>query len=178
MFVLISDSVLSVFTIYNTHYYRAIHQSHAILTTTTPPIHHRRPSTSTLRRIYLFHRPTALLLHDHNLPYCIGNSSQLANVSATALFDPIDASTYMLRLIGPGYPSLPRFTLSNRVLQTQIPDMFNQGNYTYSSQSIISNADLEFVQRTSGGSELSFMGDENLLRAIGSAVGWTIITDG
>jgi hypothetical protein len=80
----------------------------------------------------------------------------------------------MLRLIGPGYLSLPRFTLSNGILQTQSPDMFGQGNYIYSSKPVTSNADLEFVRNTSGGGGLSFVGDGNLLGVNGSAVGWTI----
>ena len=80
----------------------------------------------------------------------------------------------MLRLIGPGYLSLPLFTLSNGILQTQSSDSFGQGNYTYSSQPITSNADLEFVQDASGDGGLSFVGEGNLLGVNGSAVGWTI----
>ena len=109
-------------------------------------------------------------------PCCLGNSSELANVSATSLFDSFHAPTYMLRLIGPGYLSLPLFSLSDGTLQTQSPDTFGQGNYTYSSQPITSNADLEFVQSTSGGDGLSFVGNGNLLAVNGSAVGWTICT--
>jgi hypothetical protein len=105
---------------------------------------------------------------------CLSNSSQLANVSATTLFDPFHAPTFMLRLIGPGYLSLPLFTFSNGTLQTQSSDLLGQGNYTYSSQPITSNADLKFVQGTSGNGGLSFVGEGNLLGVNGSAVGWTI----
>jgi hypothetical protein len=107
-------------------------------------------------------------------PHSLSNSSQLANVSATSLFDPFDTPAYMLRLIGPGYFSLPLFTLSDSSLQTQSSDPLGQGNYTYSSGPITPNADLEFVQSKNGGGGLSFVGDGNLLAVDGSAVGWTI----
>ncbi|KAG9545894.1 hypothetical protein KCV01_g24447, partial [Aureobasidium melanogenum] len=51
-----------------------------------------------------------------NSPTYSQNSSLLPNVSLTTLFDPYYQPNYLLRLIGPGYGSVPQFTLSQGVL--------------------------------------------------------------
>ncbi|KAG9758813.1 hypothetical protein KCU75_g11299, partial [Aureobasidium melanogenum] len=51
-----------------------------------------------------------------NSPTYAQNSSLLPNVSLTTLFDPYYQPNYLLRLIGPGYGSVPQFTLSQGVL--------------------------------------------------------------
>ncbi|KAF2396237.1 hypothetical protein EJ06DRAFT_484034 [Trichodelitschia bisporula] len=69
------------------------------------------------------------------------------STNATSLFSPIHNPTYTLRQIGPGYLSLPLFTLTNGTLHTTAPDAFGQGSYDYASVPIQAgeqNAQLRF----------------------------------
>lgn len=105
---------------------------------------------------------------------CLSNSSLLPNVSATSFFDPFQTSQFQLRLIGPGYLSLPLFTLSNGSLQAWNADAFGQGNYSWSSILPSPGAELLFDQGASGAGGLGFRGEGNLLAVNGSTEGWTI----
>lgn len=107
-------------------------------------------------------------------PTCLSNSSLLPNASATSFFDPLQQSQFQLRLIGPGYLSLPLFTLSNASLQAYNADAFGQGNYSWSSQMPAPGSELLFDQGAAGGGGLSWTGEGNLLAVNGSAEGWTI----
>lgn len=111
-------------------------------------------------------------------PICISNSSNLPNVSATSFFDPFQQAQFQLRLIGPGYLSIPLFNLTNGSVQAWNSDQFGQGNYTYSSEAPAVEGELLFDQvqagETGGGGGLSWMGEGNLLAYNGSVDGWTI----
>ncbi|KAH9871801.1 hypothetical protein J1614_006058 [Plenodomus biglobosus] len=52
------------------------------------------------------------------------NTSELKAVSATSLFDPFKQPALVLRLEGPGYGSLPNFTLSSGTLSTNAQGPF------------------------------------------------------
>jgi hypothetical protein len=105
------------------------------------------------------------------------NSSLLANVSATSLFDPYDQELYLLRLIAPGYNSLPTFTLtSNNDLQTlaEKPETAGLGEALYNSTGVISAGEvlgLEPTQEPSGNLGLL---NGYLLSVDGSCEGWTV----
>lgn len=78
-------------------------------------------------------------------PFCSSNSSNIPFVSATSLFDPDQQSNFFLRTIGPGYLSIPVFTLNAGALYTYASNTFGQGNYTYSSAGIVDGQELQFL---------------------------------
>lgn len=101
-------------------------------------------------------------------------SSALANVSATSLFDPFDQSTYLLRLIGPGYNSLPTFNLTNGDLNTQAEEPEAIGEAVYNSTgAVTAGAELGFTPSTEPAGNLGLK-DGYLLTVGGQEKGWTI----
>lgn len=102
------------------------------------------------------------------------NSSALANVSATSLFDPFDQSTYLLRLIGPGYNSLPKFNLTNGDLNTEAEEPEATGEAVYNSTgAVTAGAELGFIPSTEPAGNLGLK-NGYLLTVGGQEKGWTI----
>jgi hypothetical protein len=108
-------------------------------------------------------------------PTCLSNSSLLPDVSATSFFAPFRQATYLLRLISPGYLSLPQFNLTSNDSLTSIqPDQFGKGSYTYGNEAATTGTELQFAQDVAAGG-LSLAGDEGCLLAVGGSVeGWTL----
>lgn len=101
------------------------------------------------------------------------NSSVLANVSATSLFDPFYVSLCQLRLIGPGYGSLPTFTLANGTLHTFAsgPHGF-PANVEYNSTFVEAGTELQFSGSPEPQGNLAVKGA--FLTVNGMRKGWTI----
>ncbi|KAF1352136.1 hypothetical protein BDV97DRAFT_292462 [Delphinella strobiligena] len=104
------------------------------------------------------------------------NSSALKNVSLTTLFSPYYQTNYLLRLIEPGYESVPTFNLSNGVLHSEDGGPHGVGEYVYNSTAVESGSELEFQPAYQGKGDLSLK-DGFLLAVNGSAVGWTICVE-
>ncbi|KIV99778.1 uncharacterized protein PV09_08584 [Verruconis gallopava] len=106
-------------------------------------------------------------------PMCSSNSSNLPMVSATSLFDPLHQPNFFLRTIGPGYGSLPVFTLSGGSLHTFSSDAFGQGNYTYSASRPVPGSELQFLQGDQSDAGLALKG--GFLLGLGDVTdGWTL----
>ncbi|TKA46459.1 hypothetical protein B0A54_02291 [Friedmanniomyces endolithicus] len=120
------------------------------------------------------HTPTNFLLVTTTQCPSALNSSLLSNVSATSLFDPYNQATYLLRLISPGYGSLPRFNLSNGDLGSLAPGIEGVGVFEYNSTGkVVAGAELGF------GAEVEPRGDLGLkwgylLTVGGEEEGWTV----
>jgi hypothetical protein len=82
-------------------------------------------------------------------------------------------SNLFLRTIGPGYLSLPLFTLSSGSLHTFASDAFGQGNYTYSSPTPVEGAELQFLQGEQENAGFNFTGGF-LLGVNGVADQWSL----
>lgn len=103
------------------------------------------------------------------------HSSKLPDVSATSLFDPNHQPDYLLRLINPGYNSLPQFNLSSSGLQTEA--------YSFAKlvqlDSVGVQPDTQLVFRSGSqdhsddSGKLSLLGGY-LLAVDGESKGWTI----
>jgi hypothetical protein len=104
---------------------------------------------------------------------CSSNSTLLSSVSATSLFDPQHQANYLLRLIAPGYFSLPNFTLTDGVLHTNSAGPFGLQTYIYNSTPPVVGTELQFAQSLQGSGGLSLIGGY-LLAVNGSGKGWTI----
>ena len=101
--------------------------------------------------------------------------SKLPDVSATSLFDPNHQPDFLLRLINPGYNSLPQFTLSSSSLETEA--------YSFAKlvelKSISVQPDTQLVLRSGSQTQnhdtgkLSLL-DGYLLAVDGESTGWTI----
>ncbi|KAF2165706.1 hypothetical protein M409DRAFT_23996 [Zasmidium cellare ATCC 36951] len=109
-------------------------------------------------------------------PAKFSNIRALPDVNATSLFDPymFYNSAYFLRLIGPGYGSLPCFSLIDGFLTTDVTGPHGQGKYQYWSHSVSEHLPFWFNDGlVTGGRTLSL---ENgfLLGVEGDVEGWRV----
>jgi hypothetical protein len=102
-----------------------------------------------------------------------GNSSLLPIVSATSLFDPLAQTNYFLRLIGPGYNSLPRFNLTDGTLETEAAGPHGVGESEYNSTRVKAGEDLMFAPQAQARGNLG-LADGFLLTVSGERKGWKI----
>ncbi|KAF1841914.1 uncharacterized protein K460DRAFT_369932 [Cucurbitaria berberidis CBS 394.84] len=101
------------------------------------------------------------------------NSSELKAVSATSLFDPFNQPALLLRLTGPGYGSLPNFTLTSGTLSTIASAPFGGAKYRYNSTVVAAGKELQFLASEQPAGNLAL--DEGYLLTVnGSREGWTI----
>ncbi|KAH3943385.1 hypothetical protein HBI56_110190 [Parastagonospora nodorum] len=101
------------------------------------------------------------------------NTSDLKAVSATSLFDPFNQPGLLLRLTGPGYNSLPTFTISSGTLSTVAQAPFNGGPKLYNSTVVEAGKQLQFLAAVQPTGNLAL--DENYLLTVnGEKSGWTI----
>ncbi|TKA49535.1 hypothetical protein B0A54_00202 [Friedmanniomyces endolithicus] len=120
------------------------------------------------------HTPTNFLLVTTTQWPPTLNSSLLANVSATSLFDPYNQATYLLRLIAPGYGSLPRFNLSSGDLGSAAPGIEGVGVYEYNSTgTVVAGEELGFGAQVEPRGNLALKGGY-LLTVGGEEAGWTV----
>jgi len=133
---------------------------------TTPPTNNTNTNTSTppITNFYLLTSPS---------PTQTTNSSLLPNVSATSLFDPLAQSTYLLRLIGPGYASLPQFNLTDGTLETLAAGPHGIGEFEYNSTRVRAGEDLMFAPAVQGKGNLGLV-DGFLLSVGGESGGWRV----
>ncbi|KAK4539220.1 hypothetical protein LTR36_000875 [Oleoguttula mirabilis] len=102
------------------------------------------------------------------------NSSALANVAATSLFDPYDQQNYLLRTIDAGYGSLPTFNLTSGDLHTAAVGPEGVGNYVYNSTgTVTAGQELQLSPAAESAGNLGLK-DGYLLTVGGLEVGWTI----
>ena len=102
------------------------------------------------------------------------NPSTLANVSATSLFDPYDQKNYLLRLIAPGYGSLPRFNITNGDLHTAAVGPEGVGNYVYNTTgTVTAGQELQLSPAVEPAGNLALK-NGYLLTVNGQEEGWTI----
>ncbi|CZT16136.1 uncharacterized protein RCC_01977 [Ramularia collo-cygni] len=101
------------------------------------------------------------------------NSSLLPNVNATSLFDPNKQETFLLRLIAPGYGSLPQFNISNSTLQTESYGPVGFTLEEYNSTTVTSGDELGFVPAVQTMGNLGLK-DGYLLSVLGETEGWTV----
>ncbi|TKA72385.1 hypothetical protein B0A49_03422 [Cryomyces minteri] len=99
-------------------------------------------------------------------------SSSLKDVSATSLFDPYYQPNYLLRLIGPGYGSLPTFTLTDGVLHSPSSGPHGLGSYVYNSTAVAAGTELQFLAAAEGPGSLTLK--KGVLAVGGETDGWTI----
>ena len=102
-----------------------------------------------------------------------GNSSLLPAVSATSLFDPLAQTNYLLRLIGPGYNSLPLFNLTDGTLETEAAGPHGVGEFEYNSTRVSAGEDLMFAPAVQPKGNLG-LADGFLLTVGGESEGWTV----
>jgi hypothetical protein len=102
-----------------------------------------------------------------------GNSSLLPNVSATSLFDPLAQTNYLLRLIGPGYNSLPLFNLTDGTLETEAAGPHGIGEFEYNSTRVRAGEDLMFAPAAQPKGNLG-LEDGFLLTVGGETEGWRV----
>jgi len=134
---------------------------------TASPLAYRAPTINTIQPFYLL---------TTNTKTYTSNSTLLPNVSLTTLFDPYYQPNYLLRLIAPGYGSVPQFTLSNGVLHTPGQGPHGIGNYIFNSSDVHTGSELEFRAQYEGSGDLSLeLG--YLLAVNGSSDGWTICVE-
>jgi hypothetical protein len=87
--------------------------------------------------------------------------------------DPFNQPALLLRLIGPGYNSLPNFTLSSGTLSTVAQAPFNGGPKLYNSTVVEAGKELQFLASAQPAGNLAL--DENYLLTVnGEKTGWTI----
>ncbi|KAI4755921.1 hypothetical protein E4T52_11972 [Aureobasidium sp. EXF-3400] len=131
------------------------------------PLTNRAPTINTTTPFYLLTTTSATYRQ---------NSSLLPNVSLTTLFDPYYQPNYLLRLIAPGYGSVPQFTLSNGVLHTPGKGPHGIGDYIFNSSDVHTGSELEFRTQYEGTGDLSL--EKGYLLAVnGSTHGWTICVE-
>ncbi|KAF2731782.1 hypothetical protein EJ04DRAFT_442275 [Polyplosphaeria fusca] len=101
------------------------------------------------------------------------NSADLKAVSATSLFDPYYQPNVLLRLIDPGYGSLPNFTLTGGQLQTLNP-LPHGGDYVlYNSTTVAEGKELQFFAEVEPRGNLDL--DQGYLLSVdGDSEGWTL----
>lgn len=106
-------------------------------------------------------------------PSCSGNSSYLPSVAATSTFAPAHQPTLLLRTIGPGYNSLPNFTLADGTLQTISNGPFGVKTELYKSITPGEGEQLGFVAAEISGGGFSL--EVGYLLAVGGDTdGWTL----
>jgi hypothetical protein len=106
-------------------------------------------------------------------PMCSSTSSDIPMVSATSLFAPFHQANLFLRTTGPGYLSLPVFTLLGGSLHTFSSDGVGQGNYTYSPPAPVDGTELQFRQGEQGDVGLTLTG--GFLLGVGGVTDqWTL----
>ncbi|OCL01672.1 hypothetical protein AOQ84DRAFT_213094 [Glonium stellatum] len=101
------------------------------------------------------------------------NSSLLRAVSATSLFDPYYRPALAIRLTGPGYGSLPNFTLTDGTLHTTAAGPHGIGIYEYNSTAVVAGQELQFLASPQPVGGLALSGGY-LLSVNGTTNGWTI----
>ncbi|KAF1947673.1 hypothetical protein EJ02DRAFT_507519 [Clathrospora elynae] len=101
------------------------------------------------------------------------NTSELKAVYATSLYDPFHQPALLLRLIGPGYGSLPNFTLASGTLSTTAQGPFGSTMYVYNSTVVTAGQELQFLASAQPAGNLAL--DEGYLLTVdGEREGWTI----
>jgi hypothetical protein len=137
-------------------------------TTTTDYTTSSNPTNSTSSPLTYFYLLTT------TSPTRNTNSSLLPSVSATSLFDPLAQTTYLLRLIGPGYNSLPQFNLTaDGTLETEAAGPHGVGEFEYNSTRVRAGEDLKFEAKEQPKGNLG-LADGFLLTVGGESEGWTI----
>ena len=116
--------------------------------------------------------PTNFFLVTTTQPKSSTNSSLLANVTATSLFDPFHQEAYLLRLIEPGYNSLPTFNMTNGALSTVTTGPLGFGTYEYRSSKVKDGGELQFLPSNQTSGNLGLWGGY-LLTVDGTCEGWT-----
>ncbi|KAH0170149.1 hypothetical protein KCU67_g2763, partial [Aureobasidium melanogenum] len=111
-----------------------------------------------------------------NSPTYSQNSSLLPNVSLTTLFDPYYQPNYLLRLTGPGYGSVPQFTISQGVLHCPGQGPHGIGNYVFNTTDVHTGSELQFRAQYEGTGDLT-LEKGYLLGVNGSTTGWTICVE-
>ncbi|KAF7192051.1 hypothetical protein HII31_06696 [Pseudocercospora fuligena] len=103
------------------------------------------------------------------------NSSLLPNVNATSLFEPDNTGDelYQLRLILPGYNTLPKFNLSDSTLHTDAYGPVGFKEYEYNSTKVEVGQTLNFDPTPEGSGNLALR-DGFLLTVNGDSEGWTV----
>jgi len=102
------------------------------------------------------------------------SSASLPNVNVTSLFDPSHQTDFYLRLISPGYGSLPRFNLSQGSLHTEAENVFDGYQVEeYNSTTVVADQELSFNPAPHGSGNLSLK-DGYLLAVGGDIEGWTV----
>lgn len=134
---------------------------------TASPLITRAPTLNSTTPFYLLTTNSATYSKD---------SSLLPNVSLTTLFDPYYQPDYLLRLIAPGYGSVPQFTLSDGVLHTPGKGPHGIGDFIYNSTEVHTGSELNFRTEYEGTGDLSL--ERGYLLAVnGSTHGWTICVE-
>lgn len=100
-------------------------------------------------------------------------SADLANVSATSLFDPFHQPNYLLRLIDDTYNSLPKFNLTGGVLSTLTNGIDPRTMYVYNSTEVQAGIELQFLPSEQSKGNLALK-KGYLLSVDGEAEGWKI----
>jgi hypothetical protein len=140
------------------------------LPTTTPPTNYTSANNTTPlnpTNFYLLTTPSPLKSPQNN-------SSLLPSASLTSLFDPLSQTTYLLRLIGPGYNSLPQFNLTaDGTLETEAAGPHGVGEFEYNSTRVRAGEDLMFEAKEQGKGNLGL--EEGFLLSVGGEVeGWRV----
>lgn len=106
----------------------------------------------------------------------ISPSSLLPSVNATSLFDAdrFGDDLYQLRLIAPGYNSLPRFNLTDNALHTIAYGVGGKGEYDYESTEVDEGEELEFDPTPEGEEGNLELKEGYLLAVDGECGGWTV----
>ncbi|KAJ9649797.1 hypothetical protein H2199_000576 [Coniosporium tulheliwenetii] len=86
------------------------------------------------------------------------NSSSLPNVKATSLFDPYYQPNFFLRIIDPGYGSLPTFNLTDGTLQTLANAPRGPAVYLYNSTTVVEDTELQFLPEEQPAGNLALKG--------------------
>jgi hypothetical protein len=117
------------------------------------------------------------------------NTAELKAVSATSLFvsfaivsksnqtdilqDPFNQPALVLRLTGPGYMSLPTFTLTEGTLSSIATAPFNGGKKRYNSTIVAEGKELQFLASVQPKGNMA-LNDGYLLTVDGEQEGWAI----
>lgn len=136
----------------------------ALPTTYTPSTNNTNTNTTNPTNFYLLTTTTSTQQ---------SNSSLLPGVSATSLFDPNSQTNYLLRLIGPGYNSLPVFNLTDGTLETEAAGPHGIGEFEYNSTRVRAGEDLTFAPAVQPKGNLG-LEDGFLLTVSGESKGWKV----
>ncbi|KAK4495895.1 hypothetical protein PRZ48_013163 [Zasmidium cellare] len=109
-------------------------------------------------------------------PAFFSNTRALPDVNATSLFDPymFHNTAYYLRLIGPGYGSLPCFSLVDGFLTTNVTGPHGQGKYQYWSHSVSEHVPFWFNDQLVTGGRTLTLEKGFLLGVEGDVEGWRV----